>query len=106
VLPPEFEILKSDDPSNAAPRALRAVRDESSGRTHYFYSPQDYLKFVTSVSARQVLGEEYGTRYVLLSSEFETSCAVSALLRMRLYMASEYTLLGNFSDSSCLGVLG
>jgi len=72
VLPPEFEILKSDDPSNAAPRALRAVRDESSGRTHYFYSPQDYLKFVTSVSARQVLGEEYGTRYVLLSSEFDT----------------------------------
>jgi len=72
VLPPEFEILKSDDLRNAAPRALRAVRNESSARTHYFYSPQDYLKFVTSVSARQVLGEEYGTRYVLLSSEFDS----------------------------------
>jgi|GEM_PF-2575093 len=72
VLPPEFEILKSDDPRNAAPRALRAVRDKSAARTHYFYSPLDYLKFVTSVSARQVLGDEYGTRYVLLSSEFDS----------------------------------
>jgi len=72
VLPQEFEILKSDDPCNATPHALRAVRDKSAARTHYFYSPLDYLKFVTSVSARQVLGEEYGTRYVLLSSEFDS----------------------------------
>src|ERR1700730_16280812 len=72
VLPAEYEILKPTDPRNENRAAIRAVRHRSGGLTHYFTSVQEYLTFATSVIPRQrLLAEEYGTRYLQLSAQYD-----------------------------------
>ena len=72
VLPTEYEILKPTDPRNENRAAIRAVRHRSGGLTHYFTSVQEYLTFATSVIPRQrLLAEEYGTRYLQLSAQYD-----------------------------------
>ena len=72
VLPAEYEILKPTDPRNENRAAIRAVRHRSGGLTHYFTSVQEYFTFATSVIPRQrLLAEEYGTRYLQLSAQYD-----------------------------------
>src|SRR5260370_30363679 len=72
VLPAEFEILQPTDPRNENRAAVRAVRHRSGGLTHYFTSVQEYFDFATSVIPRQrLLAEEYGTRYIQLSAQYD-----------------------------------
>ena len=72
VLPAEYEILQPTDPRNENRAAVRAVRHRSGGLTHYFISVQEYFTFATSVIPRQrLLAEEYGTRYLQLSAQYD-----------------------------------
>ena len=72
VIPPEYEILQPTDPRNEKRNALRAVRYEPGAQTHYFYTAQEYFTFATSIAPRhRLLAEEYGTRYVQLSAEYD-----------------------------------
>jgi hypothetical protein len=72
VIPAEYEILTPTDPRNENCAALRAVRHRSGGPTHYFTSVQEYFTFATSVIPRQrLLAEEYGTRYLQLSAQYD-----------------------------------
>ena len=72
VLPAEYEILQPTDPRNENRAALRAVRHRSGGLTHYFTSVQEYFSFATSVIPRsRLLAEEYGTRYIQLSAQYD-----------------------------------
>jgi hypothetical protein len=73
VLPAEYEILKPTDPRNENRAALRAVRHRTGGLTHYFTSMQEYFSFPTLVIPRQrLLAEEYGTRYIQLSAQYDS----------------------------------
>lgn len=72
VLPAEYEILSSTDPRNEQRTSVRAVRHRGGGPTHYFSTAQEYFTFATSVMQRQrLLAEEYGTRYVQLSAQYD-----------------------------------
>jgi hypothetical protein len=72
VLPAEYEILLPTDPRNENRAAIRAVHHRGGGLTHYFTSIQEYFTFATSVISRQrLLAEEYGTRYVQLSAQYD-----------------------------------
>lgn len=72
VLPTEYEILLPTDPRNEQRSAVRAVRHRSGGLTHYFFTAQEYFTFATSVLPRQrLLAEEYGTRYLQLSAQYD-----------------------------------
>jgi hypothetical protein len=72
VLPAEYEILQPTDPRNEQRAALRAVRHRSGGLTHYFSTAEEYFTFATSVIPRQrLLAEEYGTRYIQLSAQYD-----------------------------------
>src|SRR6202165_1169323 len=72
VLPAEYEILKPTDPRNENRAAIPAVRHRSGGLTHYFASVQEYFTFATSVIPRsRLLAEEYGTRYLQLSAQYD-----------------------------------
>src|SRR6202049_4820325 len=65
VLPDEYDILKRTDPRNENRAAIRAVRHRTGGLTRYF-------TFATSVIPRQrLLAEEYGTRYIQLSAQYD-----------------------------------
>jgi hypothetical protein len=72
VLPAEFQILLPSDPSNDAPHALRVVRHETTDQTYAFDTPQQYLKFVLSVSPRRLLAEVSHTRYIELSAQYDS----------------------------------
>src|SRR5690242_5407407 len=72
VLPAEYEILSPTDTRNEQRSSVRAVRHRSGGLTHYFSSAQEYFIFATSVIPRQrLLAEEYGTRYIQLSAQYD-----------------------------------
>lgn len=72
VLPAEYEVLLPSDPRNEQRASVRAVRHRSGGLTHYFASVQEYFTFATSVMPRQrLLAEEYGTRYIQLSAQYD-----------------------------------
>ena len=72
VLPAEYEVLLPTDPRNENRAAVRAVRHRSGGLTHYFTSVQEYFTFATSVIPRsRLLAEEYGTRYIQLSAQYD-----------------------------------
>jgi hypothetical protein len=71
VLPREYKVLPPGDPHNDNPHALRAVRNESAGQTHYFSSAQEYVTFATSVAPRRWLAEIGGTRYIELSAQYD-----------------------------------
>ena len=72
VLPAEYEILTPTDPRNENRAAIRAVRHRTGGLTDYFTSVQGYFTFATSVIPRQrLLAEEYGTRYLQLSAQYD-----------------------------------
>src|ERR1700730_5639428 len=72
VLPAEYEILQPTDPRNENRAAVRAVRHRSGGLTHCFPSVQEYFTFAPSVIPRQrLLAEEYGTRYIQLSAQYD-----------------------------------
>jgi hypothetical protein len=89
VLPSEYEVLPPGDPRNGNPHALRAVRNEPKGQTHYLYSAQEYLTFATSVAPRHWLAEESGTRYIELSAQYDSdpwfhasvTCTIAAFTR-------------------------
>ncbi len=72
VLPAEYEILLPTDPRNEQRASVRAVRHRSGGLTHYFSTVVEYFTFATSVMPRQrLLAEEYGTRYIQLSAQYD-----------------------------------
>ena len=72
VLPAEYEILLPTDPRNENRASVRAVRHRSGGLIHYFSSIEEYFTFATSVMPRQrLLAEEYGTRYIQLSAQYD-----------------------------------
>lgn len=71
VLPPEYDILPSGDPRNKNRHALRAVRHNAAGQTHYFSSVREYFTFAVSVAPQSVLAEEGGTRYLSLSAQYD-----------------------------------
>ncbi len=72
VLPAEYDILQPGDPRNENRAALRAVRHDAMAQVHYFYTIREYFTFATSVIPRtRLLAEEYGTRYVQLSAQYD-----------------------------------
>src|SRR2546421_6875063 len=72
VLPAGYEILGPGDPRNDNRTALRAVYHNASARVHSFYTAQEYFTFATSVIPRhRLLAEEYGTRYIELSAQYD-----------------------------------
>ena len=71
LLPPEYIVLSPFDSGNDNPHSLRTVRNEAGDQTHSFSSAQEYLQFVVSVAPRSVLAEERGTRYLLLSAQYD-----------------------------------
>lgn len=72
LLPAPYRVLSSDDPRNDQPYALRTIWNDASLQTRSFTSAQAYLQFVVSVAERNLLlAEEGGTRYLLLSAEYD-----------------------------------
>ena len=72
LLPAQYAVLSSDDPRNDQPYALRTIWNEVSVQTHAFINAQEYLQFVVSVTERNpLLAEEGGTRYLLLSAQYD-----------------------------------
>src|SRR5207248_3269005 len=72
ILPAGYEILQPGDPRNNNRTALRALHHDASARVHYFSTAQEYFTFVTSVIPRnRLLAEEYGTRYIELSAQYD-----------------------------------
>ena len=72
VLPAEFEILQPSDPRYDRPYAVRVVRHDTTEQTYAFDTPQQYLKFVLSVSPRRLLAEISHTRYSELSAQYDS----------------------------------
>ena len=70
-LPSEYLVLSPFDAGNETMHSLRAVRNEASGQTYSFSSAQEYLQFIVSVAPRSILAEERGTRYLLLSAQYD-----------------------------------
>ena len=72
VLPAEFQILQPSDPHHDASRALRVVHHETTEQTYAFDTPQQYLKFVLSISPRRLLADVSYTRYIELSAQYDS----------------------------------
>jgi hypothetical protein len=72
VLPAEFQLLQPFDPHNDVPNAMRVVRHKGTEQTYSFDTPQEYLKFVLSVSPRRLLAEVSDTRYIELSAQYDS----------------------------------
>jgi hypothetical protein len=72
VLPEAFEILQPTDPDTPAPHAVRVVRHATTGQSYTFDTPREYLHFVLSVSPRRLLAEVSHTRYIELSSQYDS----------------------------------
>jgi hypothetical protein len=72
VLPAEFQILRPSDPHHDASHALRVVRHETTEQTYAFGTPQQYLKFVLSISPRRLLADVSHTRYIELSAQYDS----------------------------------
>ena len=64
VLPAEFQILQPSDAHNHAPHALRVVRHKTTEQTYAFDTPQQYLKFVLSISPRRLLADVLTRRHI------------------------------------------
>ena len=72
LLPAQYTVLSSDDARNDQPYALRTIWNDATLQTHAFPSAQAYLQFVVSVAERNpLLAEEGGTRYLLLSAQYD-----------------------------------
>src|SRR5690348_15313370 len=72
VLPAEFQILQPSDAHNHAPHALRVVRHKTTEQTYAFDTPQQYLKFVLSISPRRLLADVSHTCYIELSAQYDS----------------------------------
>jgi hypothetical protein len=72
VLPAEFQILQPTNLHHDAPHALRMVRHETTDQSYAFDTPQQYLKFVLSVSPRRLLADVSHTRYIELSAQYDS----------------------------------
>jgi hypothetical protein len=72
VLPEAYEILHTSDPAMQMPSAVRAVRDASTGQTYTFQTARQYLLFVLSVTPRRLLTDVLHTRYIELSSQYDS----------------------------------
>ena len=72
LLPAPYAVLSSDDARNDQPYAMRTIWNEATMQTQAFPSAQAYLQFVVSVAQpHPLLAEEGGTRYLLLSAQYD-----------------------------------
>src|SRR5215471_12070119 len=72
VLPEAFEILQPSDPDMHAPHAVRVVRHATTGQTYTFQTARQYLHFVLSITPRRLLTDVSHTRYIELSSQYDS----------------------------------
>jgi hypothetical protein len=72
VLPEAYEILHQSDQEMHAPSALRLVRHTTTGQTYTFQTSQQYLHFVLLVTPRRLLTDVSHTRYIELSSQYDS----------------------------------
>jgi hypothetical protein len=70
VLPEAFEILHTSDQDT--PSAVRVVRHTTTALTYTFQTARQYLHFVLSVTPRRLLTDVSHTRYLELSSQYDS----------------------------------
>jgi hypothetical protein len=72
VLPEAFEILQPSDPEISATHAVRVVRHDTTWQTYTFETARQYLHFVLSITPRRLLTDVLHTRYIELSSQYDS----------------------------------
>jgi hypothetical protein len=72
VLPGEYELLHASHSDTHALHALREIRHTTTGQTYAFQTARQYLHFVLSATPRRLLTEGAHTRYIELSSEYDS----------------------------------
>jgi hypothetical protein len=72
MLPEEFEILQPPQANVDAFHAIRAIRHVTTGQTYTFQTAWQYLHFVLSVTPRRLLTDVSHTRYIELSSQYDS----------------------------------
>jgi hypothetical protein len=72
VLPEAFETLQPPQANVDAFHAICAIRHVTTGQTYTFHTPQQYLHFVLSVTPHRLLIDVSSTRYIELSSQYDS----------------------------------
>ena len=57
--------------------AMRVIRHTTTGQTYTFQTPRQYLHFVLSVTPRRLLTDVLHTRYIELSSQYDSDPCTS-----------------------------